>query len=222
MADIKYLISTLKELSIDHPDYPGTVELDGLGCPPKLRYYANPMEELVESKRLEWNRSVRDLESISKEVTEFLQSAGETIEDCETNGATVMRWVLAKNKTTKAHFQSSQRTVGNAFKAIAIELGRIDQQIPKKTDVDENGKGDSSTDKPKRGRWLYEAMLIKKDEPNITDKDLAGRLGISPSSLSKSTKYQSLKETFTNDIEKGTKYDGKIESTGRRKTRIDD
>lgn len=126
--NMETILKTLSELASIYPDYPGTIERDGMGEIVRLQYFAKPCEMMLEEKRLEWNRAVRDLDDIAPRILEILE--GQTIEQAETDGATVMFHFLKDDWKPN---RGSIHSITNAFRMIS---NRIVMSTGTKTEVE--------------------------------------------------------------------------------------
>lgn len=122
------VLKILERYSSIYPDYPGTIERDGMGEIVRLRYFAKPCEMMIEEQRLDWNRAVRDLDVIAPRILAILEGQGQTIEQAETHGASVMFHFLKDDWKPN---RGSINSITNAFRMISNQLEILSKTPPK-------------------------------------------------------------------------------------------
>jgi hypothetical protein len=76
-------------------------------------------------------------------------------------------------------------------------------------------KNDEVPGKPKKGQWFGLAVMELRNDPSITDAELARRVKVHPGTISRSKKLRELRESIRGagiGIKSGSKYDGIIEA----------
>lgn len=85
--------------------------------------------------------------------------------------------------------------------------------------VDSTSKGNASlkpSARTSKKTWLPNALLLRKEKPEISDRALAAVCGVSHSTISRDRTLKKLKQSQVRSMPSGTLYDGRLEAADER------